>query len=67
MISGSSLKSYEQSWSLETTTSGSRVSFMEDIELPYGIIGMLLGFILEGMSASTVDKMLAKLKSLVEA
>jgi uncharacterized protein YndB with AHSA1/START domain len=67
MISGGSLKSYEQSWSLETTSSGSKVTFMEDIELPYGVIGKLLGLILGGMSASTVDKMLAKLKSLVEA
>ncbi|OGO61351.1 MAG: hypothetical protein A2032_00255 [Chloroflexi bacterium RBG_19FT_COMBO_49_13] len=67
MISGASLKSYEQIWSLETTTTGSRVTFMEEIELPYGVIGKLLGLILGGMSASTVDKMLAKLKSLVEA
>jgi uncharacterized protein YndB with AHSA1/START domain len=67
MISGGSLKSYEQSWSLEPTTLGSKVTFMEDIELPYGVIGKLLGLILEGMSTSTVDKMLAKLKSLVEA
>jgi uncharacterized protein YndB with AHSA1/START domain len=67
MISGGSLKSYEQSWSLEPTTLGSKVTFMEDIELPYGVIGKLLGLILEGMSNSTADKMLAKLKSLVEA
>ena len=67
MISGGSLKSYEQSWSLGTTSSGSMVTFMEDIELPYGVIGKLLGLILGGMSASTVDKMLTKLKSLVEA
>lgn len=67
MISGGSLKSYEQSWSLETTSSGSMVTFMEDIELPYGVIGKLLGLFLGGMSASTVDKMLSKLKSLVEA
>ena len=67
MISGGSLKSYEQSWSLEPTTLGSKVTFMEDIELPYGVIGKLLSLILEGMSNSTADKMLAKLKSLVEA
>jgi uncharacterized protein YndB with AHSA1/START domain len=67
MISGASLKSYEQSWSLEATPTGSMVTFIEDIELPYGIIGKLLSSIMEGMSASTVDKMLAKLKSSVEA
>ena len=66
MVSGSSLKSYEQSWSLEATASGSRVSFMEDIEPPFGVIGKLLGLILERMSAATVDKMLVKLKTLAE-
>jgi hypothetical protein len=31
------------------------------------VIGKLLGLILEGMSAATVDKMLVKLKSLAES
>jgi len=66
MVSGTGVKSYEQSWSLETIPSGSRFTFREDIELPFGFIGKLLGLILEPMSAGTVDKMLVKLKTLAE-
>jgi uncharacterized protein YndB with AHSA1/START domain len=67
MISGTGVKSYEQSWSLETIPSGSRFTFKEEIELPYGVIGKLIGLVLDGMSAATVDKMLIKLKTLAEA
>ncbi|MBN1538484.1 MAG: SRPBCC family protein [Anaerolineales bacterium] len=66
MVSGASLKTYEQSWSLEPTSSGSRFTFMEIVELPWGVIGKLIGVFLEGGSAATVDKMLVKLKGLVE-
>ena len=66
MVSGTGVKSYEQSWVIMTTQTGSRFTFMEDITLPYGVFGKLLGLILEGMSASTVDKMLIKLKGLTE-
>ncbi len=66
MVSGTGVKSYEQSWSLETIPSGSRFTFWEEIELPFGVIGKLLGLILEPMSAGTVDKMLVKLKTLAE-
>ncbi|MFB0538377.1 MAG: SRPBCC family protein [Anaerolineae bacterium] len=67
MVSGTGVESYEQSWSLETIPSGSRFTFREEIELPLGVIGKLLGFILERVSAATVDKMLVKLKTLAEA
>ncbi len=67
MVSGTGVKSYEQSWSLEAIPAGSRVTFHEEVELPFGIIGKLLGSIGERMSAATVDKMLIKLKTLVEA
>jgi uncharacterized protein YndB with AHSA1/START domain len=66
MISGTGVKSYEQSWSLETIPSGSRFTFKEEIELPYGVIGKLLGLFLKSMSAATVDKMLINLKTLAE-
>ena len=66
MVSGTGVKSYDQSWSLEPIQSGSRFMFMEDVELPYGVIGKLIGSILEKNSAATVDKMLAKLKTLAE-
>jgi len=67
LVSGSGVKAYEQQWSLEPTASGSRFTFMEEIELPYGVLGKLLGLVGQRMSAATVDKMLATLKALVEA
>jgi uncharacterized protein YndB with AHSA1/START domain len=67
MVSGTGVKAYKQSWSLEAIPTGSKFTFAEDVELPYGIIGKLLGTLMEGMSAGTVDKMLIKLKMLAEA
>jgi hypothetical protein len=67
MVSGPMMKSYEQLWKIEATPSGSRVNFMEEIEFSMGIIGKLLNSIEAKTSVGTIDKMLAKLKSLVEA
>jgi uncharacterized protein YndB with AHSA1/START domain len=67
MVAGTGVRAYEQSWSLEPSPAGSRFTFREEIELPFGIIGKLLGLILEPMSAGTVDKMLVKLKTLAES
>jgi uncharacterized protein YndB with AHSA1/START domain len=67
MVSGSGVKSYQQDWQLETTPSGSRFTFTEEIEFPFGIIGKLIGLIAQGMSESTVSKIQLELKSLVEA
>ena len=67
MVSGASYPRYVQEYSLESCPSGSRVTFEEEVELPYGVIGKLLGVVGERMSAATVAKMEAKLKELVEA
>jgi len=67
MVSGGNYRSYCQEFSLERTPAGSRVTFMEEIELPYGVIGKLLGLAAERMSAVTVVKMEAKLKELAQA
>jgi uncharacterized protein YndB with AHSA1/START domain len=67
MVSGGNFKSYEQRFSVEPTPSGSKVSFMEEIILPFGILGKLIGVIAQGMSNANVDKMFAKLKVLAEA
>jgi hypothetical protein len=40
---------------------------MEEIELPMGIIGKLIGLIAQKMSETTVNKIQLKLKALVEA
>ncbi len=67
MVSGANYGSYHQQWSLERSASGSRFTFMEEIELPFGVIGKLLGLVAQRMSLATVGKMEAKLKALAEA
>jgi len=67
MVSGSGVKSYKQVWLLETIPSGSRFTFMEEIEFPFGIIGKFIGLIAQRMSEATVSKIQLKLKALAEA
>lgn len=67
MISGTGVKAYQQTMLLEKLEEGCRFTFSEEVELPMGFIGKIIGFIGEGMSRSTARKMLLKLKSLVEA
>ena len=67
MTAGNFVKGYEQRWAVEATTSGSRFTFMEQVDLPYGIIGKLMGTFAQRGSEATVKEMLAKLKSLAEA
>ena len=67
MTSGNMLKSYEERWTVEATPSGSRFTFMEQGELAYGIIGKIIEPLAQRSSGATIEKMLAKLKSLVEA
>ena len=65
--SGNMVKGYEQRWTVEATPSGSRFTFMEQVELPYGIIGKILGLFARSSSEAHVKEMLVKLKSLAEA
>jgi len=65
--SGKGVGEYEQRWTVDATPSGSSFTFMEDIELPYGIVGKILGLAGRRVSEATVGKMLAKLKGLAEA
>jgi hypothetical protein len=67
MTSGSIVKAYEERWTVAPTPSGSRFTFAEQGELPWGIVGKLIQPLAERSSGATVEKMLAKLKSLVEA
>jgi uncharacterized protein YndB with AHSA1/START domain len=67
MISGASLKSYEQLWTLAPTNSGSEFTFYEEIVFPLGVIGKLIGLVSQGSSYKFVTEMQSKLKSLVEA
>jgi len=67
MTSGNFVKGYEQTWTVEAIPPGSRFTFMEQIELPYGIIGKVMGLFAKRGSEATVGEMLSKLKSLAEA
>lgn len=64
---GEFVKGYEQSWTVEATPSGARFTFLENVELPFGIIGKLMGLFARRGSEAHVREMLAKLKSLAEA
>ncbi len=67
LTSGTGVKGYEQKWIEEATPTGSRFTFMEDVELPFGIIGKLMGLVGRRSSEAHVREMLVKLKSLAEA
>lgn len=66
MTSGNFVKGYKQEWTVEAIPTGSKFTFMEEIELPYGIIGRILGLFAQFISKATVKRMLTKLKSLIE-
>jgi len=66
MTSGPMMKSYEQQWTLEPSPGGATFTFAEEIELPLGAIGRLMGRMVEGSSRAFVDRMLPRLKSLAE-
>ena len=67
MTSGNFVKGYEQWWTIETIPSGSRFNFTEDVKMPWGILGRLIGFMGRSSSENHVKEMLTKLKTLAEA
>jgi uncharacterized protein YndB with AHSA1/START domain len=67
MVSGTGVKGYDQSWTLEPLPTGSRFTFEEQVELPYGVLGSLIGKIGQRSSEGHVKEMLAELKVLAEA
>ena len=67
MVSGTGVKGYDQSWTVEPVPAGSRFTFEEHVELPYGVVGRLIGTVAQRSSAGHVREMLAKLKVLAEA
>lgn len=58
---------YEQRWALEPTAEGTRFTFSEDVELPYGVLGRVIGRFVQRISDGHVEAMLAKLMALAEA
>ncbi len=67
MTAGSGVRAYDQRWALEPTATGSRFTFDEHVELPFGPLGRVLGAMGQGMSQRHVAEMLSKLKDLAEA
>ena len=65
-MSGSMPKNYEQRWHIEAHNGDSKFTFFEEIQMPWGFIGKLIGSIGQGASERTVDEMLGILKNLVE-
>jgi uncharacterized protein YndB with AHSA1/START domain len=67
MVSGTGVKGYDQSWRVEPLSAGSRFTFEEHVELPYGVLGSLIGKVGQRSSEAHVKEMLADLKVLAEA
>jgi uncharacterized protein YndB with AHSA1/START domain len=67
MTAGNFVKGYEQTWVLEPTPSGSRFTLMEEVTMPYGPLGRILGAFARSSSEGHVKELLAKLKALAEA
>ena len=67
MTSGNLVKGYEQRYTLEPTLTGSRVTCIEDVTLPFGILGKFVELFRKPISEAHLERMLIKLKSLGEA
>lgn len=66
-VTSGSLKKDDQVWSIEATPSGSKFTMFEDLEMPMGIIGKIIGALFGGMMiGGHMDKILANLKRLAE-
>ena len=62
------LKKDDEAWSIQATPSGSIVTLIMDVEMPWGIIGKIIGVLFAGrMIGKHLEEILANLKSLAEA
>ncbi len=66
MTSGKNVNSYEIRWNLKSTLSGTIFHFIEEIGMPFGVIGKILGILGQGIADKMVESMLIKLKTLSE-
>jgi uncharacterized protein YndB with AHSA1/START domain len=58
---------YIQEWKITPENSGSRFTFKEEIDMPFGFIGKIIESVAKEVSASSVEKMLLQLKNSVES
>jgi uncharacterized protein YndB with AHSA1/START domain len=66
MTEGNGFKSYIETWLIEPTPNGSRFTFFNQSELPFGLIGRVIEPLSRRRAEGTVDEMLNRLKRLVE-
>jgi uncharacterized protein YndB with AHSA1/START domain len=66
MTEGDFFKSYDERWVIDPTPSGSRFTFNDHIEFPYGPFGKLIGWFAARSARETGGEVLANLKRLVE-
>ncbi len=67
MTSGNIVKGYEQRYTIEGIPSGSQFTCLEDVKMPYGVIGRAAGLLRRFVSEGRLERMLGKLKILAEA
>jgi uncharacterized protein YndB with AHSA1/START domain len=67
MTSGNFFKSYTERWGIEETPTGSRFSFNDTLEFPYGPFGKIMGWFGERMAKKSSQEILQNLKRLAEA
>jgi hypothetical protein len=67
MTSGNLVKGYEQRYTLEPAPTGIRVTILENVILPGGILGKFFEVFRKPVSEVHLEGMLANLKSLAEA
>ena len=60
-------KRHDENWAIQATESGSKLTLVLNIVLPYRVIGKIYGLFVRGMIKRTVEKQLANLKKLAEA
>ncbi len=67
-VTSGSLKKDDQVWSIDAIPSGSRFTMFEDLEMPFGIVGKIVGSLFGGMMIGrSMEKILANLKRMAEA
>lgn len=66
MTAGEVYRSYDERWVIEETPTGSRFTFNDHIEFPYGPIGKVIGWFAARGAAKTGGQILSTLKQRVE-
>ena len=66
MTSGKNVNSYEIRWNLKADNTGTAFHFVEEIGMPFGVIGKILGVLGQKTADRMVEGMLIKLKDLSE-